>query len=182
MPKQNTSEFALLGLLTQKPASGYDLRRKTELLMGHFWSESYASIYPMLKRLLQRGLVDRRQVEQTDKPDKWVYTITDAGIIVFRSWLAEEIHPMPPRNILLMKVFFGALSTNEDIADHIEAFRRELMEELGRSESRIAEIRHSADNASSVYQLLTVSHSIHSTRAMLAWCKSALEILNQQSD
>lgn len=182
MPKKNTAEFALLGFLTQQPASGYDLRRKTEQQVGHFWSESYASIYPMLKRLLERGLVVRQQVEQSDKPDKWIYTITDAGKTAFCSWLAEQIHPMPPRNILLMKIYFGARATNSDLVGHLEAYRLELMEELGNSESRIAEIRQTADNASSVYQLLTVSHSIHMTRAMLAWCKSALEILQQQSD
>jgi DNA-binding PadR family transcriptional regulator len=182
MPKQNTSEFALLGLLTQEPASGYDLRRMTEQQIGHFWSESYASIYPMLKRLLAGGLVERYQVEQIDKPDKWIYTITEAGKEAFREWLSEEIHPMPPRNILLMKIYFGALATNAEIVEHLEAYRVELMDELGKSESRIADIRRTSENESSVYQLLTVSHSIHITRAMLAWCKSALEILKQQSD
>jgi len=180
MPKQNTSEFALLGLLTQEPSSGYDLRRKTELHLGHFWSESYASIYPMLKRLLELELVDRYQVEQTDKPDKWVYSITDKGLEVFRNWLSDDVHPMPPRNILLMKVYFGAHITNEELVAHIESYRLELMEELGKNEQRIATIRQSSDSTSSVYQLLTLSYSIHSTRAMLAWCKSATEILSQR--
>jgi PadR family transcriptional regulator, regulatory protein AphA len=180
MPKQNTSEFALLGLLTQEPSSGYDLRRKTELQLGHFWSESYASIYPMLRRLLELGFVERYQVEQTDKPDKWVYTITALGVDAFREWLSEDIHPIPPRNILLMKLYFGSQASNEELVEHIEAYRLELMDELGKNEQRIATIRESADNTSSVYQLLTLSHSIHSTRAMLAWCKSATEILKQR--
>jgi len=182
MPKQNTSEFALLGLLSQQPSSGYDLRSKTEKQLGHFWSESYASIYPMLKRLLERGLVQRYQVEQADKPDKWVYSITEEGLKAFRSWLSDEIHPMPPRDILLMKVYFGSLSSNEELVRHIELYRADLMDELGTNEQRIATIRQSTDNSSSVYQLLTLSHSIHSTRAMLAWCKSALEILNQRQE
>jgi PadR family transcriptional regulator, regulatory protein AphA len=182
MPKQNTSEFALLGLLSQGPSSGYDLRRKTEQQIGHFWSESFASIYPMLKRLLEGGFVERQQVEQTDKPDKWVYTITELGLVAFRNWLSEEIQPMPPRSILLMKVYFGSHTSNEELVKHIESYRTSLMDELGTNEQRIATIRQSADNTSSVYQLLTLSHSIHSTRAMLAWCKSALEILNQRED
>lgn len=179
MPKQNTSEFALLGLLSLMPSSGYDLRRKTEIQLGHFWSESYASIYPMLKRLLEQGFVERYQVEQTDKPDKWIHTITELGEAAFRKWLSEEIHPIPPRNLLLMKLYFGSKTTNEELVVHIENYRLELMDELGKNEQRIATIRQSADTTSSVYQLLTLSHSIHGTRAMLAWCKSATEILNR---
>lgn len=182
MSKQNTSEYALLGLLTMGPASGYDLRRKTEQQIGHFWNESYASIYPMLKRLLGRGWVERRQVEQSDKPDKWVYSITDAGREAFRLWLSEEISPIPPRNILLMKVYFGVESSSTDLVRHIEWYRSELTKTLGENESRIAQIKQASDGSSSVYQLLTLSHSIHETRAMLAWCKSAIELLSQRQD
>lgn len=182
MSKHNTSEYALLGLLTMGPASGYDLRRKTEQQIGHFWNESYASIYPMLKRLLGRGWVERRQVEQSDKPDKRVYSVTDDGRDAFRQWLSEEISPIPPRNILLMKVYFGVESSNAELVRHIEWYRSELTKTLGENESRIAQIKQASDGSSSVYQLLTLSHSIHETRAMLAWCKSAIELLSQRQE
>ena len=145
--------------------------------MGHFWNESYASIYPMLKRLLQRGLVERQQVEQTDKPDKWVYSITDEGKMALQAWLSEEVTPAPPRNILLLKIFFGAHVHDEELVGHVLSYRRELMDELSKNEIRISQIRNNAENEDSVYQLLTLSHSIHNTRAMLAWCKRALELL-----
>lgn len=182
MSKHNTSEYALLGLLTMGPASGYDLRRKTEQQIGHFWNESYASIYPMLKRLLGRGWVERRQVEQDDKPDKWVYSITDAGMEAFRLWLGEGINPIPPRNILLMKVYFGAEMSNSDLIGHIEWYRQELTKALGDNENRISQIKQASDDSASVYQLLTLSHSIHETRAMLTWCKSAIDLLSQRQD
>ncbi|MGH9601902.1 MAG: PadR family transcriptional regulator, partial [Terriglobales bacterium] len=47
----NTTRFALLGLLSLGPQSGYDLKKRMEQSIAHFWSESYGQIYPTLRRL-----------------------------------------------------------------------------------------------------------------------------------
>jgi len=41
-----------LGMLTEGEASGYDLKKHFERSVGHFWSESYGRIYPMLAQLV----------------------------------------------------------------------------------------------------------------------------------
>ncbi len=178
MAKQNTAEYALLGLLTKQPASGYDLRRLAQERMGHFWNESFASIYPMLKRLHQKGWVSRTDVEQDDKPDKIVYAVTSAGRAAFSRWLTEEVTPPPPRDLLMLKLYFGGQTQPGVLRGHIEGYRRRLMETLAMMEPQIAKIRNSGDDGPDhVFTLLTLSQSIHATRAMLAWCKSAEEVL-----
>jgi len=181
MAKQNTAEYALLGLLSSSPASGYDLHRRSDELIGHFWSESFASIYPMLKRLMGKKWVTRVQVEQHDKPDKWIYSITDAGIVALKEWLCEPLRTAPPRNIMLMKLYFGHLSKRDTLKQHIESYKQELLSDLQHIEQKISRIRSSdSDSSERMYSLLTLSHSIHLTKANLAWCKSTLEFIDQQ--
>lgn len=178
MAKQNTAEYALLGLLTKQPASGYDLRRLAQETMGHFWNESFASIYPMLKRLHQKGWVSRTDVEQDDKPDKIVYEATSTGRAAFAEWLKEAVTPSPPRDLLMLKLYFGRQTDPEVLRGHIDAYRRRLMENLSMMEPQIAKIRNAGeDHPDHVFTLLTLSQNIHATRAMLAWCKSADEVL-----
>ena len=40
---------ALLGLLSLRPMSGYDIRQVISESIGYFWSESYGQIYPGLE-------------------------------------------------------------------------------------------------------------------------------------
>ena len=56
MAKQST-DFALLGLLSIEPMSGYDIRQNFQESLNFFWNESYGQIYPALKRLLARGFI-----------------------------------------------------------------------------------------------------------------------------
>jgi len=182
MAKQNTSEYALLGLLSQAPASGYDLRRESEAQLGHFWSESYASIYPMLKRLHTKGWVSRSHVEQNDKPDKQIYTITDDGLKAFQKWIDEPIMPLPPRNLTLLKLHFGSATSRRSLRKHIEDYRDRLMETLAQIEPEISRYRNTSSDSDSVFTLLTLSHTIHSAKASLTWCKSVLEVLNNKAD
>jgi len=50
-PQQYKSRYALLGMLSLQPMSGYDLKKFTEWGTANFWQENYAQIYPMLRQL-----------------------------------------------------------------------------------------------------------------------------------
>ena len=43
--------WAVLGLLVQRPRSGYELKQSVDRTIRHFWAASYGQIYPELKRL-----------------------------------------------------------------------------------------------------------------------------------
>ena len=48
---------ALLGLLADKAASGYELTKQFELSLANVWSASHSQIYPELQRMAERGWV-----------------------------------------------------------------------------------------------------------------------------
>ena len=49
--KKSKTRFAVLGILSYGPMSGYDIKKFYEQNVAGFWSESYGQIYPILKRL-----------------------------------------------------------------------------------------------------------------------------------
>ncbi len=50
-------EFAILGLLHESPLHGYELRKRLNLALGPFRALSYGTLYPCLRGLLDRGLI-----------------------------------------------------------------------------------------------------------------------------
>ena len=78
----------ILGLLTWRPLSGYDLKVTIEQSLGNFWSESYGQIYPQLTQLAQDGLIEPEAEPSPSGRSKKVYRITDAGRRALADWLA----------------------------------------------------------------------------------------------
>jgi len=89
MARTSQLEYALLGLLKQKPQSGYDLRKSfTTTPMRHF-SDSPGSIYPALKRLQARGLLSSGGGQ--DRRRRQVFRVTPAGERIFATWLRKPV-------------------------------------------------------------------------------------------
>jgi len=80
MAKENKSRYALLGILSICPGSGYDIKKFMEQSTGNFWNESYGQIYPMLKQLVDEGLATSRTEKHEGKPERYVYALTDKGL------------------------------------------------------------------------------------------------------
>ena len=178
MPRENKTKFAVLGLLTYAPLSGYDIRRIYAESLGNFWSESYGHIYPILKRLMDEGLATREVQGQTGRPDRHVYTITDRGREELHRWLAQPAEPLKERVEVLLKVWHGWEMGRDVIVEHVKAFRAEH-EALLRRYARYEEDLAQHDDAPAAYWLLTVGCGQHVSRAYIAWCDEALAKLAQ---
>jgi hypothetical protein len=50
------SRYAVLGMLSMGLKTGYAMKKHVERNLGHFWSESYGQIYPVLRQLVADGL------------------------------------------------------------------------------------------------------------------------------
>ncbi|MFJ4658908.1 PadR family transcriptional regulator [Nocardia sp. NPDC088792] len=100
--------YALLGLLSSKPASGYDLLGRFKESLGNVWPATQSQIYTELTKLADDALI---AVTDEGPRGRKEYTITDAGHESLRTWL-ETTKPKPrTRNEMLLRVFFlGELS------------------------------------------------------------------------
>jgi PadR family transcriptional regulator AphA len=125
-----TTECAVLGLLTRGPRSGYDLKKAIEGSIGYFWAPAKSQIYAVLPRLVESGYAKSRKVAQLQRPDKQVYRITPRGRQALKEWIENTpTPPEPNRNLLLLKLYFGELTSPESLAEHVRE-RRAAAEQL----------------------------------------------------
>jgi PadR family transcriptional regulator AphA len=176
MPSTRSStEYAVLGLLTLKPMSGYEMRQLVAQSIGHFWGESYGQLYPSLKRLVSAGLVTKK-TDSASKRDKHVYSITDQGRDELAKWLSEAPKPQPRRSELLLKLFFLSPQMAEISGEHVTRARDRAIDDLrhlGYVEEKIRS--EHADHPQLQQWLYTLSFGRHRAEAVVRW---ADEVLN----
>jgi DNA-binding PadR family transcriptional regulator len=123
-------EHAILGFLSYKPMSGYDLDRHLYESVRHFWPATQSQIYRTLSRMAAQGWVRQELVEQRDRPDRKVYHLTDQGQIELRRWLTAP-HQLPPgREPWLIQVFFSHQLGDDEIVAMFEAHADQIRERL----------------------------------------------------
>jgi len=84
-------ELSALGLLQREPLHGYRLKQRLELFMGSCISVNYGAIYPLLKRLEERGYIEVMLEEAGDAgSSRKVYGITAAGRKRWRQKMLEQ--------------------------------------------------------------------------------------------
>ena len=70
---------AILACLTERPMTGYELAKTFDNSIGFFWKADHQQIYRELTKLRDRGHIQGREVVQSGKPNKLVYTLTPEG-------------------------------------------------------------------------------------------------------
>ncbi|MBW2118087.1 MAG: PadR family transcriptional regulator [Deltaproteobacteria bacterium] len=176
--KESKSKYAVMGILSIGPVSGYDIKKKFEKSLSYFWSESYGQIYPILKRLATEGLAIRSIQKQTGKPDRHIYALTDKGRKALREWMIRPVGRLIGRHEILLKLFFGHQVSLEDNIRQVEHFRElqsEKLKEIIASEEMLK--TDYKDNPNLTYWLMTLRYGQYINRAYLRWCDETLAIL-----
>lgn len=109
-------KYVLLGFLNYRPLAGYDLKRAIDRSTAHFWNADLSQIYKTLKSLEAAGLIVSEVQPQDDRPDRRVYSATDAGRAALQSWLAAlPLETSPLKEVMLLKLFFSADANTSDV-------------------------------------------------------------------
>lgn len=128
-----------LGLLSSRPASGYDLKKEFESLFKHFFPAGYGSIYPALADLATAGYVECEEIAQQGKPDRKVYAITPAGRRAFSQALAQANPRHKLRSEFLATIYFAELMD----ADQLHALLDNRLDELRDAIAHIDQVSNS---------------------------------------
>lgn len=115
-------------MLTDGPASGYDMKKCFESSFGHFFAAGYGSIYPALATLARNGMVEFEEVPQEGKPDRKVYSITAKGREELMKGLSNAKPTHKVRSEFLAMMCFAHLMTEEQINTVIDNKLREIDE------------------------------------------------------
>ncbi len=179
MSKENKSKYAILGVLSYGPMSGYDIKKFIQQSISNFWSESYGQIYPILKQLTSEGLASSHTEKQEGKPERYMYTLTGKGWEALQQWLTEPAEYLVGRVEVLLKLFFGRHIAVSTSIEHVQRFRTlqvQLLHKYAEIEKHIN--ANCIDETERLYLLMTVSYGLHESRALVAWCDETLAALN----
>lgn len=180
--ERNATQFALLGLLTLCPegASGYDLRQLAENSVGHFWRESFGQIYPVLKQLLKAGLVTARQQRGNGKRDRTIYKLTAQGRKELTSWLETAPREQPPRNEMLLKLFFGSETDPARLREHVDELLDRHQKLARRYQAIEQELKQKyAKHPGLPWWLTTLDFGRRHSDTILQWCEATLATIDR---
>ncbi len=131
---------AVLALLADKPAHGYELKSSFEQAVGEQWGGlNIGHLYQILERLGRDGLIESERRPQPVKPDRVVHHLTAAGRAELDRWLAE---PSPRlrgyRDDFFLKLMAAVQQDDPAILDGVlRRQRAHLLQELhGLAEAR----------------------------------------------
>jgi DNA-binding PadR family transcriptional regulator len=175
--RRSQTELAVLGALSMQPMTAYALRSAIKDVLGHFWSESFGQIYPTLTALQGQGLVEGHE---TGRRGSSTYSLTDTGRQQLRQLLAEPVTTTPPRNGLLLRLFFGRTLGVQACRDLLMAAKTDAQRRLSEYQALTEQVSvEDADSPDLPYTLITISAGSHNARATLQWATQALQSLEQ---
>lgn len=174
---------AILGFLLQAERTGYDLKTSCfDRCIAFLWSADQAQIYRTLDKLVEQGWITYKVEIQRDRPNRKVYSVTEAGIAELMEWL-QSPQPIPTvRDPLPIQLFFAAHLSNEATIHLLErqlAARREKLAECEQIE--LPMLSNLTANREQLMQRLVLELAIRKEQTYIDWLKTAIEVLSQEA-
>ncbi len=175
-------KHAILGFLSYKPLSGYDLKKAFDNSVRHFWPADQSQIYRTLAQLTAEGLVERAADGEGPR-DRHPYHITATGLSELRQWLVASSPPQDDRNPFLIKVFFAATLGGGEalalLAEHRAAIREQASLFTGLYQQMLT-LREAAPNPEVFFfSMLTLEYVLSLAPGYLRWLDSAIDRLER---
>lgn len=176
---------AILGWLHKEPMTGYDLKKQFDLGINYFWPADQMQIYRTLDRLVEQGKVSVHEEIQHDRPNRKVYTVTDAGRAELRHWLTEPQALPASRDPLLIQLFFASILPKSEIIQLLEQQRAARSERLASYQKMILFPLDTQVGGSSgvshrkMLQRLTLEHGLKREQAYIDWLDEAIEVIRR---
>jgi DNA-binding PadR family transcriptional regulator len=175
MNELSATSYVVLGLVSERPSTGYDLVAFAERSIGQFFPLTRSHVYIELDRLRRLGLLAATEVEAERYATKRVYQITDAGREVLALWLEESV--LPPdrqRNLFLVHLFFGDRTSPGRIQELLESYERASRAWRDQLSSLAESL---ADRPESTFHRATAMYGVAQMDARLRWLEHVRPLL-----
>ena len=177
---------AVLAALLEGEASGYDLAKNFDASVANFWMAAPQQLYRELDRLAGQGLIRARVVHQERRPDKRMFSLTEAGYEAIRQFTARRPKRSAIRDDLAVKVL--ALDAGD-----AQAVRDFMVERLDWAQAKLQRYQrmraHMLDGrgeeeylaeAERVGPYLTLLRGISFEEENIRWAEHALTIIERR--
>ena len=170
-------ELMTLGFLNSGPKTGYKLNQIFGNLMLYY-SISLNQIYPVLRNLEGRGLVEKQVVFQEGKPNKNLYTITEAGRQFLEEKLTSQPQPLDYPLPFLVRVLFFRFLDKKQVCEEFEKEIESLKEQKATLEAMADTVADRADcNGSFAYRT-----ALHLLESLIKWYEAEWEKRRESLD
>ncbi len=175
MAKDTVSvRHVILGLLTQQPMSGYDIKQLFESFSWLIGSPSYGSLYPALHELLDSELVAMEIIPNQDKPARKEYHTTAKGKDVLCEWLQQPASCDTPLKPFLMRLMLADNHSREGLVSYLHQRRSHVVAYHADLEKRARD----GGKADALGQQLVFNYGLAMADAELQWLDRILEQLS----
>ena len=174
-------EAALLGFLTYRPMTGYDMKKMTDDV-GPSWTAPQSQIYDTLHRLEKRGLVTVEVIHQDTKPNRKLYRMTPKGEEALASWMSEPHPPRVLRNPFLLQLWFADLVDDDVVLSFLEESAEELRKYVATLEAKPGMHREpqDADPRDRFFKWMTLNYGVRHAPFQIAWIEDTLERIRRK--
>ena len=176
------TEYVILGLLSESPLTGYQMKQLINIRFRFFWNESYGQLYPTLKDLKARGLIQEMEAkaEMGVRAQK-AYGICESGLEALKVWLQQPVEKETVRLEILLKMYFSNLTEPEVMAEHIRLFQasheRDL-QVLNMFQTELESIAEVDPNHPHVLQVINFGQKVN--QAYVDWSREAIRFLESR--
>ncbi len=170
----------ILTVLSTKDATGYDITKEFSASIGYFWKASHQQVYRELNKMGQQGLVTCVLEPQDGKPDRKVYSITQAGREALGQWFDQPTAHPTVRDEFSAKLMACSVQS-------AEPYRLQLISLIEESRQLVA---HYQEIEAAYYanpamldkpqrlERLTLRRNILARQAWITWAEETLAELN----
>jgi DNA-binding PadR family transcriptional regulator len=123
-------DYAILGLLSWRPMTGYDIKKMFAGSAAFYWSGNNNQIYTTLVKLHENGLVTREVEVQEDSPARKIYSITPEGQAALKQWLFSEPEPPELKNTFLVQLAWADQLRPEELDMLLEKYEAEMQMQI----------------------------------------------------
>ena len=164
--------FLILGLLSEGPLTGYEIRKTTLARFRFFWNESYGQIYPQLKKLDADGFI-RSELDGGNSRGSIHYSLRPKGRKALEAWLDEGDAQDQLRLESVLRIYLSAIMGLPSCAATIREFEMKstsALADMERMRARLSSDQDPHGNHAKILSILDLG-----IRTYAAWAQWASE-------
>ena len=180
MATKNKTQFAILGILSIGPASGYDIKKYCDTVISSIWKENFGHIYPVLSNLLQEGLIEKIDGQESSR--KIEYRITERGRESFLTWLVEPTQIQPVRSEFMLKFLFSNHLPKEGVLALLKEYKsrhEQKLFEYQKMEAYLNSDQKEITPERKIYINATLRYGLLSTQTAISWCEEVIKAFHE---
>lgn len=124
------TSYALLGLLSLRSWSTYELARQSERSLRWFFPRAERAVYQEAKRLVDLGWAAADQ-SWIGRRRSTTYCITTAGTSALQGWLRQRAAPLQLQSEGLLRIFFADQAGLDEMRASVGAMQEDARAALG---------------------------------------------------